>query len=729
MGIGAVELPNPGHLGAGTQFDFWNYDATKSGWYVYGKGTVDQTGTEVVPDPGVGIWTFSGAMVGSPSEPPSTGNSQCDGGCDPIDTSTGIFRHSETDLHLADIIPIDFTRTYLSQDPTSRPFGTGFTDSYEIYITNNGAPNYTTLDIVLPDGEKVHYLNNGNQSDWWLTNYVATLTSDPSYYGSTITWNNSTGNGWLLTLKNGTIYSFPEEGNSPAASALAGITDRYGNALTINRDTNGNITQITSPNGRWVQFASDSNNRITQATDDLGRTVTYGYDTCGSGYLCSVIDANGGTTSYSYYTSNNPPPSGYGGTGNMSKIVDPRGNTEMTLLYDSNGRAAQQTLADGTSIFDFAFALNGNVVQQTSITDPNGNLEQKTFDANGFVTADSDAVGQSYEQTTTYTRDPNSELIDSMTDALGRETSYIYASSGNVPLGDILSVTRLANTSQPVTTSFTYTSTFSEVSSVTDPLGRVWNLNYDSLGNLTSIVDPLTHQIALGHNSAGQTTSIADALNDTTQLAYGSYGDLVEVTDPIGNSTKFSTDNAGRFILVSDAMGNTTGLTYDNLDHITQILDARNGSTFFSYDGNGNLLTVTDANGNQTSYAYDSRNRVASRLDGLKVSESYGYDGNSNLTSHSDRRGKVTAFQYDALNRRKFAGFGQSGSSYESTISYSWDPGNRLTGATDSIAGTITRVPDLLDRLSSETTPQGSISYSYDNGNRRQTMQVAGSRR
>ena len=49
-----------------------------------------------------------------------------------------------------------------------------------------------------------------------------------------------------------------------------------------------------------------------------------------------------------------------------------------------------------------------------------------------------------------------------------------------------------------------------------------------------------------------------------------------------------------------------------------------------------------------------------------------------------------------------------------------------MTGATDSTTGTITRVPDLLDRLASETTPQGSISYSYDNANRRQTMQVAG---
>jgi hypothetical protein len=62
------------------------------------------------------------------------------------------------------------------------------------------------------------------------------------------------------------------------------------------------------------------------------------------------------------------------GTGNMSKIVDPRGNTEITELYDTNGRGALQTLADG-STFQVAFTLNGNVVQQASITDPNGNVE------------------------------------------------------------------------------------------------------------------------------------------------------------------------------------------------------------------------------------------------------------------------------------------------------------------------------------------------------------------
>jgi RHS repeat-associated protein len=77
-----------------------------------------------------------------------------------------------------------------------------------------------------------------------------------------------------------------------------------------------------------------------------------------------------------------------------------------------------------------------------------------------------------------------------------------------------------------------------------------------------------------------------------------------------------------------------------------------------------------------------------------------------------------------------FARFGSgrwpTDSSYWRSGTYSWNRGNRLTGATDSIAGTIIRVPDLLDRVRSETTAQGSITYRYDNSNRRTTMQVAG---
>ncbi len=42
------------------------------------------------------------------------------------------------------------------------------------------------------------------------------------------------------------------------------------------------------------------------------------------------------------------------------------------------------------------------------------------------------------------------------------------------------------------------------------------------------------------------------------------------------------------------------------------------------------------------------------------------------------------------------------------------------------MAGTITRGYDLLDRMTSETTPEGSISYTYDADGRRASMSVAG---
>jgi len=44
---------------------------------------------------------------------------------------------------------------------------------------------------------------------------------------------------------------------------------------------------------------------------------------------------------------------------------------------------------------------------------------------------------------------------------------------------------------------------------------------------------------------------------------------------------------------------------------------------------------------------------------------------------------------------------------------------NRMTQAVDSAGGTITEAYDNLDRLTSETTPQGQISHGYDLAGRR----------
>lgn len=719
--------PNLNNWPVGSPFNFWNYEADNSGWYVYGKGKVASGGQQIVPDPGVGFYEFSGAMAGNSPAPSPRG--KCPGGADPVDCSTGLFFHSETDLHISDVIPIDFQRTYLSQDSQSRPFGIGTTDNYEIFMTANNNTLYTKLDLILSDGEQVNYINtNSNTSDYPHSLFVPTLSSDAAYYGSTMTWN---GNGWNLTRKDGTVYAFPDSfgQNNPAKAALISITDRLGNKLTISRDSNGNITQITSPNGRWMQFQHDASNRITQATDGIGRTVTYTYDsytatgrpTCSStGMLCAVTDAKGGVTSYSY-----------DGGDRMLTVSDPRGNTAVTNTFDpTTGRVTNQLLADGTSNFQFAYTVNGNgQITQTNITDPNNNVEVKVFDGNGYITGDTRANGVSgVQQTFSYTRDPNSELITEMTDPLNRQVSYGYdtfqltnylGTLMTLTHANLLSVTCSNCLSQSINYSMTYDPVFNQVTSVTDPLSHSWSMGYDGRGNMTTVTDPLQHALTLGYNFQGQLTSVSDALSDTAQFTY-MYGDLATIMDPAGAISSRFSDGAGRLLFKTDALGNGTGYVYDNLDQVTQITDPNNGLTKFSYDGNSNLLTVKDAKNNQTSYTYDARNRELTRKDALLKSDTYVYDGNSNVTKHTDRLAKVTTYQYDALNRPISIAF------VGDTITPTWDAGNRVTMAVDSTAGTINRTWDGLNRLTQEVTPQGTINYTYDNASRRATMQVVG---
>ncbi len=113
--------PNLGHLPPGNPANFWNYDPEGSGWYVYGKGAVSADGKSVVPNPGVGFYEFTGAMQQNFIQRSPTNSCQssparpsvklASGGIDPVDCSTGIFIHEESDLHLADVIPIDLRRS------------------------------------------------------------------------------------------------------------------------------------------------------------------------------------------------------------------------------------------------------------------------------------------------------------------------------------------------------------------------------------------------------------------------------------------------------------------------------------------------------------------------------------------------------------------------------------------------------------------------------------------
>lgn len=701
--------PNFTNQRPGTRIDFWNYDAEEKGWYVYGQGTVTPNGRQIIPDAGVTLYEFSGAMVSNPSNAPPEGPEPCnecqDG--DPVDLGTGLFVYQKTDLVVPDTLPINLTRTYRPRDTVSRPFGIGATHPYEIFLVGDIFP-YTFQDLILPDGGRVHY--NRISPGTSFSDAVYEHTGTPSvFYKSTIRWIG----GWELKLRDGTIYTFPdsEAATIPRAAAALTMRDRFGNMLILSRDSNHNLTQITTPNGRYVQFTYDTGNRITLARDNIGRTVSYTYDA--SGRLWKVTDVNGGVTEFTYDTSNR-----------MTKVKDPKLITYLTNTYDTNGRVTKQTLADST-FYQFAYTIGANgKVSQADVTDPRGNVRRVIFNSLGFRTNEIFAVGKPEQQTITYTRIAGTNQISSVTDQLNRRTDYTYDSMGNVT-----SVTSLAGTSEAVTTSFTYEPVYNQVTSVTDPLNHTVSFGHDAQGNITSVTDPLNHQATLTYNSAGQVLSITDPLQHTTQFGYDS-GYLSTITDAIGHTVTRFVDDAGRILSLSNSLGQLTRYEYDAQNQLKKVIDPLGGTTSLAYDANGNLLTVTDAKNNVTTYTYNNMDRLISRKDPLLRTQSYEYDANGNLTKLTDRRGKVTTYTYDNLDRLSFAGFGtvkQGGTTtYTSTITYTYDAGDRLTRTVDSLGGTINLAHDNLDRLTSESTPQGTVTYTYDAAGRRTTMTVAG---
>jgi RHS repeat-associated protein len=699
---GRLIYPNSTNAPERTPADFWHYDPEENGWYIYGLGAVK--GQQLVPNPGVGFYEFTGAMGEQrpkAKKAPPPGSPE-DGG-DPVDLATGLLVMQKTDLALPDVLPIALRRTYRPNDPNVRWFGIGTMNEYEIFVRSVQA--YQEFELILPDSAGIRYVRISPGTTYQTAEFEHTETPT-AFYKSRLKWN---GAGWDLTLKDGTVFVFGAE------APLQSIRDRFGNTVRISyTSTNGfgngygNMTRVESPNGRWIAFTSDGSNRITQARDNIGRTVVYQYD--GSGRLWKVTDVAGGITEYTY-----------DGSHRLLTVKDPRGITFLTNQYDTNGRVSQQTLAN-SGTFQFAYTLANGDVTQADVTDPRGQVRRSSFGSTGYSQSRVEAVGTGLARTTTITRDGTSKFVTSVTDALNRQTSFSYDAGG-----DLTGVTALAGTADEVTTTWTYEPAFHQVASVTDPLSHTTTFTYDAQGRLTTVTDPLTHQTTFTYNTAGQPLTITDATNKTTTFGY-TMGNLVSIATPLAHTETRFVDGAGRLRQVTDAAGAVSRFDYNAFNLVTSVVDPLNGTTSFTYDANGNLLTLTDARSKTTTWTYDSMDRVATRTDPLTRAESFSYDLNGNLSTWTDRKGQVTNYQYDALDRQTFVGFGTTGAppTYASTIATTYDAGDRATAIVDSVAGTIGRTFDPLDRLTQETTPEGTVTYTYDDAGRRATMQVAG---
>jgi RHS repeat-associated protein len=586
---------------------------------------------------------------------------------EPINTATGNYVYSHNDLTVpGKRLSFAFTRYYNSADSYSGPLGSGWTHSFNVFLSTaaNGIVTVKEMD--------------GHQDSFSPAVAGAYTAATPGLFDSLI--GNADGT-FTLTRRNQTKLTFS------AAGKLTSVADRNGNAQALGYDGSGNLVTVTDTAGRTFPLGYDGNARLTSLTDPTGRSWQYAYDA--SGNLVSVRDAAGGLTQYAYDASHR-----------MTSAIDGRGVTFLQNTYDGLGRVAIQANARG-----FSTTLSYNTPSQgtTTVADPAGNTTQYSYDTTLRLTGVIDAKSG----ITAYAYDTNNDPT-SVTDQNGNATVSTYDGTGNV----IGIQDALGNA-----TTFTYNGT-NDLLSATTPKGNPTTFSYDGNGNLTQIRDASGGVTKFTYDGSGLRLSKTDARSNATTFAYDSFGDLTKRTDPLGGSTVFGYDGLSRMISATDPKGHTSPLTYDYLSRLLSKSDPLGNAQQFSYDPIGNLVKMIDANGNGTTYAYDATNNLTGVTDALGDATTYGYDGNNNRVTVTNAKGNVTTSSYDALNRVV-----KVTDPLSFTTAYTYDPVGNIVSTMDANGNANTYSYDALNRMTKGTYADGNtVAYAFDQDGKRSSM-------
>jgi len=713
---------------------------------------------------------------------------------EPIDLVTGYYSHAALDLSVGYGDPpfgLALFRTYSSGSCLNRGFfGYGWSHNWEASAgetsdglrgMGDGSPVeaaasivelYLTTDI-LRDGLLADRLLFAITSHRWLIDSLIDNVVNLKSIGTTLQFiklvngeytparavqaqlSKEGDDSYLLTTKHGNQVDFNTAGK------LISWQDWNSNAVNFTYSS-GRLTEIDNNLGERFTFSYDGHGYISHITDHTGRSVAYSYDN--NGYLVSVLDPEVNQIKYEYDAS-----------GRMTKIFQPSDlNTQMvTNTYDDFDRVISQVDGAGNT-YTYYYALT-----RTEEVDPKGHSRVYYFNQNGHTIKTLDAL----EKVITYEYD-GLDRRTKMTLPEGNGTSYTYDGSTD-KITQITVFPKSGSINSPHTTSITYDPTTNRINSVTDALGRTTSYTYDANGNLTRMEYPQvngeTPTVTLTSNARGQITQVENPEGTiktrqynsnaeptvttfdqggtvlSTSVTYDAVGNITSFTDARGNSVSFAYDhNRGLTLHTCSApFSYQTKLTRDKNRNVEQIerqtstgwkqtsisttttgdpgsiADDEGRIKSFIYDETSKLWKIGNHAGHSWEFQYDERGFALQVKDPLgNLTEQYTYTDNGLLQTLQDARGNTLTYQYDDFDRiwkRTFADttviqytynevnkITQINTRAGDVISFQYDNLNRLKQKT--LPGPVTHayIHDLVGRMTAATNATGSIQFNYD---------------
>lgn len=544
---------------------------------------------------------------------------------------------------------------------------------------------------------------------------------------------------------------------------MSSFQDPNGNVDSYTFDSIGRlIKSVNAVGGGWsISRADNPTSYVTTLTSGEGRIHKYEVDffadgsqqevnTLPDGTVSTILNKVDGTvvktsTDGTVTTIKNVPDPRFGLSGEFAGTISIKTPSGLTSSI-SESRSAPIT--DPTDPFSFQLwsdTVKANLNSLVSTYEPSTHTLLLTTPMGRKTTTVLDALNRPVSRefgslaTVLYSYDSEGHLLNitSGADAAARTTDYSYFTSG-VANGHLKSITDSLGRS----TSYQYDAA-GRVSERIFPDGNAIKYGYDGNDNVTSITPMARPAHTFSYDGVDEPlTYMPPAINGVTDTAthftYNKDRQVTSVVRPDGNSIMFDYDPGGRLSTITMPNGMYQYSYTDKTGQVASLSAPDNENLAYTWDGflnTGTTWTGTvqgsvsrrynsnfqvqdlSVNGNSISYYYDS--------DGLLTSagrETLTRDAGDGLLTGTMLGSVTSARTYNEFAEPLTDSASYNGSSFYN-VSYLRDAVGRITSTTEFENGVITTwgyAYDNMGRLASVTkNGVAQAAYGYDaNGNR-----------
>jgi RHS repeat-associated protein len=502
----------------------------------------------------------------------------------------------------------------------------------------------------------------------------------------------------------------------PSAYPAGYGTRLAADATTWTFDSNREVTARTTPapagqsGSETTSYSYDGNGNLTTTTQPptsnggANQVTTYAYNAAGqlaaktAGYGTTAAS----TTSYCYDPN-----------GDTTAVVAPDGNTTGTATCETASPWAVPASTYPTqAAFQTTYSYDsaGDIVSTTrpaTAAAPNGATTTYAYDPNGNTLSTTDPNNV----TATYTYTPaGSEASVSYSGSSAHSVGYTYDANGSLT----------AMTDATGSSSNIY-DPFGELTSATHGSGQTVGYGYDADGNVTGVTYPLpagvtwpaSDTVSYGYDNAGELTSVTDFNNN--KITIGNTADgmpnslgLASTSDTV--ATTYDPTDATASVSLKNSSSTLQSFSYADAPSGSVLTETDTPSSpsspaAYSYDSQSRVTSMTPGTGSQLTYGLDASGNLTT----LPAGASGTYDNASELTS-SALSGVTTSYTYDADGQRLTAKQGAT-----TVASGTWNGAGQLTAYSDPSARMSTASYDGTGlRASATTTPTGGTASTQN---------------